>query len=91
LKIGGQLILTFHRNEADHGGYQGLHNWNFDMRGGDFVIEHRGDVVNVFNILRPYAAIKILLKQNSNAFKSKVIIAFTKRKDISSHRPLAEN
>jgi len=85
------LVLTFHRNEADYGGYQGLHNWNFDMRGGDFIVEHRGDIVNIFDILRPFTAIDILLKQDSNAFKSKVIIAFEKRRDFSTLQPFADN
>lgn len=91
LKVGGQLILTFHRNEADQGNYQGLHNWNFDMREDEFIVEHRGNVVNVFEILRPFTEIDVLLKQDPNAVKSQVIIAFKKCHDFSAFEPFLEN
>jgi len=83
LKNDGLLILTFHRNEADHGDYQGLHNWNFDMRNGNFVIESRGKIVNMSRILQPHAKISVLSKQKPSAFKSKVVIAFQKQRELS--------
>lgn len=83
LKPGGHLILTFHRNEADHGGYEGLHNWNFDMRNGAFVIESRGRLVNMSTKLLPFAAIRVLFKQPPKSFKSRVTLDFEKQAEMS--------
>jgi SAM-dependent methyltransferase len=83
LKPGGHLILTFHRNEADHGGYEGLHNWNFDMRNGAFVIESRGRLVDMSAKLRPCTKLRVLFKQPAKTFKSRVTLDFEKQSDLS--------
>jgi len=38
LKPGRSALIECFANEAEHEGYGGLHQWNFDVRGSDFVI-----------------------------------------------------
>lgn len=38
VKPGGSVFLTHFRNEGHENGYYGLHQWNFDIRGGAFVV-----------------------------------------------------
>jgi len=59
LKTGGTMIIVFHPNEADHGNYQGLHNWNFDVRNDAFVIESRRHLVDVSRLLGKACKVKI--------------------------------
>jgi SAM-dependent methyltransferase len=35
---GGHVVLEHHCNEGEKAGYHGLHQWNFDLRAGRFVI-----------------------------------------------------
>lgn len=37
-KPGGRVVLVHHRNEGQRGSYGGLHQWNFDTDGGEFII-----------------------------------------------------
>jgi len=58
LKSGGTMIVMFHPNEADHGNYQGLHNWNFDIRNDAFVIESHHRLVDVSKLFGRVCRVK---------------------------------
>lgn len=88
LKIGGIALIVFHPNEADHGDYQGLHNWNFDVRNGSFIIESRGRMVNVSNILDKHAKIKTPVTLRTP--KSKMVVEVKKITDIGLFDILAK-
>lgn len=48
VRIGGRVLLRHFRNEGEAGDYRGLHQWNFDVRDGRFVIADRaGAAVDV--------------------------------------------
>src|SRR5262249_54485561 len=38
LCVGGKAVLLHHPNEAERNHYDGLHQWNFDIQNGRFVI-----------------------------------------------------
>jgi len=38
VKPGGLVLLRHERNEAVNEHYRGLHQWNFDLEGGDFIL-----------------------------------------------------
>ena len=44
VKPGSVVLLHHHRNEAIDQGYTQLHQWNFDVNGGRFVIGNRNGV-----------------------------------------------
>ena len=41
VKPGGYVLLRHRRNEAEAKGYLGLHQWNFDIKDGRFVVWNR--------------------------------------------------
>lgn len=51
-RIGGGMILSFHPNEADEGGYQGLHQWNLDFEDGDMIVSQKGRKFSLMPLLR---------------------------------------
>ena len=46
VKRGGYAYLRHNRNEAENEGYRGLHQWNFDLREGRFVIWNRSRIID---------------------------------------------
>jgi SAM-dependent methyltransferase len=50
-RIGGAVLLSHFEDEAEREGYAGLHQWNFTLRGGRFVIWNRGISVDVAEAL----------------------------------------
>ncbi|MDI3309098.1 MAG: methyltransferase domain-containing protein [Acetobacteraceae bacterium] len=52
VREGGFVLLSHFRNEAENGQYNGLHQWNFDLREGRFTIWNRGGAVDVATALR---------------------------------------
>ena len=50
-RIGGGLILSFHPNEADHGDYHGLHQWNLDYVNGSMIVSQKGRQLNLMPML----------------------------------------
>ncbi|MBZ4421265.1 bifunctional 2-polyprenyl-6-hydroxyphenol methylase/3-demethylubiquinol 3-O-methyltransferase UbiG [Myxococcus sp. RHSTA-1-4] len=57
-KPGGYVALSHARNEALNGNWDGLHQWNFDHEGGDFIIWNRQGRVNVSKLLQSRAEIR---------------------------------
>jgi ubiquinone/menaquinone biosynthesis C-methylase UbiE len=54
----GQYVLLEHRqDEAEREQYAGLHQWNFALRDGDFVIWNPSVTINVSEELQNYASI----------------------------------
>lgn len=45
VKTGAYVYLRHNRNEAENERYQGLHQWNFDLRDGRFVIWNRSSMI----------------------------------------------
>jgi SAM-dependent methyltransferase len=58
-KPGGRIALGHARNEGEAGLYQGLHQWNFDADGGDFIIWNKVQRINASERFAPYADIEI--------------------------------
>jgi hypothetical protein len=46
--VSNSYVYLLHlRNEGEHANYQGLHQWNFNIQGNDFIIKHRtGAILN---------------------------------------------
>lgn len=42
-KVGGDVLLLHHRNEAENGNYDGFHQYNFDVIDGQFVVWNQVD------------------------------------------------
>ncbi|MEA2330223.1 MAG: hypothetical protein QOH58_361 [Thermoleophilaceae bacterium] len=52
VKPGGWVALRHYRTEAETEGYEGLHQWNFDIRGGDLFLWSRWAEHNLTRMLR---------------------------------------
>ncbi len=59
LKPGGQIVLSHVINEAEHGQYVGLHQWNFDSSDGDFIIWNKSHTINANKHFAQYADIVV--------------------------------
>lgn len=57
VKPGGALYLSHHLNEAEHNAYSGLHQWNFDLQDGNFIISSQMTRRNVTAMLRKQASV----------------------------------
>lgn len=57
-RVGGYVVLAHNRNEAVAENYEGLHQWNFDIDGTDFVIWNQQARVNVTKLLSHRADIR---------------------------------
>jgi len=51
----GMVLLGHRRNEAEFENYSGFHQWNFDLRDGEFVIWNKGQQISVTDRLREFA------------------------------------
>ena len=58
VKLGGRIALRHLRNVAELERYVGLHQWNFDSEGEDFIIWNMDSQVNVTRLFAPYADIR---------------------------------
>jgi hypothetical protein len=54
-KLGGAVLLSHYENEAEFGGYSGLHQWNFTERNGRFIIWNKNHNIDVGQVLANYA------------------------------------
>ncbi len=57
-KVDGVVVLTHAVNEAEHEKYDGLHQWNFEIRAGKFVIWNRQETHVVESIYSAFAGIE---------------------------------
>jgi SAM-dependent methyltransferase len=55
----GVVILNHSVNEAEKAGYQGLHQWNFDVFNGHFIIWNKHQRVDVNELYGDYARIEV--------------------------------
>lgn len=90
LRTGGTMIIVFHPNEADHGDYQGLHNWNFDIRNEAFVIESRRRLIDVSKLLGTVCRVKIPVRQ-SRGHRANMHVKFVKKADAGLFELLCMN
>ncbi len=58
-KVDHFVLLEHRQNEAERAQYQGLHQWNFAVEQGDFVIWNPTSKLNVSKELLPYVDIQI--------------------------------
>lgn len=60
-KIGGKVILRHAENEAENGGYQGLHQWNLSVhrKEGKFIIWNRDTEIDIGELLGDSVKIQI--------------------------------
>ncbi|MGR5452883.1 class I SAM-dependent methyltransferase [Vibrio alfacsensis] len=59
LKPGCCFYMNHYRNEGKAANYYGLHQWDFDIEDGCFVIKSQyGDIVNVNNEIAPIAEVR---------------------------------
>lgn len=81
----GSVLLIFHPNEADVAGYHGLHNWNFDVRDGNFLIESRGRMVNVSEMFSRFGNLRVLPPKSTATAtsKTKLVVELVKTQEIS--------
>jgi SAM-dependent methyltransferase len=62
LRPGGRMVLRHFENEGAHGGYGGLHNWNFTRSDeGHFIVWCRDYGVDVSDLVAPYATLEVSL------------------------------
>ncbi len=72
---GGRLLLIHHPDEAEREAYVGLHQWNFAIRDGRFVIWNRAGVIDVSQalasphrmVVRPGAMVVIEIEKTGPA------------------------
>ena len=62
LKIGGVIILQHRENEAEHENYAGLHQWNFTVKDGNFIIFNKSGNINVTELVSSFAKIRCELQ-----------------------------
>ena len=58
----GSVVLRHYRNEGQKALYRGLHQWNFDLRGGDLVIWNGAGEQNVSRLLSQQAQTQCFLQ-----------------------------
>lgn len=65
VKPGCSFYLNHHRNEGNNAGYYGLHQWNFDIHGGEFLISGRhGHPIEVGRALEGLAVVSLAAIQD---------------------------
>ena len=64
---GGNVVLHHHRCEAEHAGYGGFHQYNFDVEHGRFVIWNRQQRIDVATALHIPATIVARLTEEDMA------------------------
>lgn len=82
IKMGGRLLLTHMDSEGLNEDYWGLHKWNISSTECDLVFFNEEMKINVSNLFRDYADIKI---QRKKRHERDIIIADVyKKADVSS-------
>lgn len=79
VKPGASVYLWHFRNEGKAEHYQGLHQWNFDIKQGDLVIDDGVKSIRVGESLREKASIAC---HEERAFNGDVVVAILTKKRI---------
>ncbi|WP_375177784.1 class I SAM-dependent methyltransferase [Marinobacter mobilis] len=75
LKPGCSLYLNHYRNEGIAANYYGLHQWNFDQLGGQFVVSDRfGKMTSISSVLKDWACVTSIEIQGD-----RIIVVIQKR------------
>ncbi len=82
LKVGGVIKLKHRKAEAVYESWQGLHKWNIDCIGGDFVIWNKENAVNVSEKLRDYAEIEVRDTNEFDRNKQIITVMIKKKTEI---------
>ena len=88
LKIGGVLYVKSFRRESCNEKCMGLHQWNIDIEGEDFIIWNLRNYINVSRELKGYCSIDIkVYEEDERGLKGNwgfLTIEIKKRKNISN-------
>jgi SAM-dependent methyltransferase len=76
VRVGGWVYLWHFANEGETEAYQGLHQWNFDTRNGDFTIS---DGRERFSLRAACGSSGELQVKNDKAFGKRVVIAMIRK------------
>lgn len=57
LRVGGTAVLLHLPNEAEHANYIGLHQWNFDIQTGSFIVWNKTARHNVNDLLGSFCTV----------------------------------
>jgi SAM-dependent methyltransferase len=76
VRIGGWVYLWHFENEGETEAYQGMHQWNFESRNGDFTIS---DGRKRYSLREACGRSGELQVQNDHAFGKRVVIAMIRR------------
>lgn len=79
----GCLLLLFHPNEAAGSRYSGLHQWNFDLVDGHYIIERLDQRVNVTELVRPACNIEAQKMKGKAGEKDRIRVRLQKKADIN--------
>ena len=66
------VYLWHFANEGMRGAYQGLHQWNFDIQNGDFIIKGQRET---FSLASEFKGLAELQCEFQHAFGGKVVVA----------------
>jgi SAM-dependent methyltransferase len=66
VKPQGFVLLRHYRNEGTTGSYSGLHQWNFDLQEGSFVVWNEGCEHNISQMFCQEAQIECHLEDSRN-------------------------
>ncbi|MFC2967388.1 hypothetical protein [Acidimangrovimonas pyrenivorans] len=78
---GGGLILSFHPDEADGGGYHGLHQWNLRLEGERLVLSQKDRALDLTPLIAMQEVLSIHQAGSSQDDKGMVTIKLRKTRD----------
>ena len=90
-KVGGKVILRHNENEGEKAHYNGLHQWNIELRDGKFLIWNMDRQFNIGEEIKEYAVIeKALMEEEKtlddiwihNKFVIRKLNDFTLKKNL---------
>jgi SAM-dependent methyltransferase len=75
-KPNGRIVLSHAINEAEYEQYSGLHQWNFDMQGGKFIIWNKSQRTDATTAFALYADIVVETKARW------IVVILTKKAEL---------
>ncbi|TDK42211.1 class I SAM-dependent methyltransferase [Antarcticimicrobium luteum] len=80
-KVGGGIILRFHPNEAEGGGYEGLHQWNLDKRDDRMVLSQKGLMLDLTPLIEAQKILSFTQIIGADGQKGMVTVKLQKLRD----------
>jgi ubiquinone/menaquinone biosynthesis C-methylase UbiE len=86
VKVGGNIALNHHENEAENENYVGFHQFNFSKEDDDFIIWNKKEKLNVRHLLPVKASLSVdIVGENIQVIITK-LSEFSDMSDRSRHR-----